>query len=122
MQVEEKILPLLPKSWHDEIRYYTVDEFDSKIRRNGKILTVPENDINEKYNSNEFDPLDGRIVKGCDKLAVFLEAYLSIKSGIDTPSLKQGGTGTYNEYKDMIISGFDFGEIFRSFNREKIFS
>lgn len=121
VQIEEKILPLLPEAWHDEIRYYTADEFSSKIRRNGKIETVSENEIGKKYNSDIFDPLDGRIVKGCDKLAVFLEAYLSIKSGIDTPFLRQGGASTYNEYKEAVIAGFDFGEIFRSFNSKNIF-
>ena len=39
-QVEEKILPLLPEHWHSEIRYFTLNEFDTKIIENGKARKV----------------------------------------------------------------------------------
>lgn len=120
MQISEKILPLLPKSLHDEIKYYTLDEFSSKVRIDGKVTAVNDEDINTKYNSEGFDPLDGHLLKGCDKLAAFLEAYLSIKFGIDTSFLREGCESIYAEYKEKIISGFDFGELFRSFRPEDV--
>ncbi|MDD4189552.1 MAG: HD domain-containing protein [Eubacteriales bacterium] len=120
MQVSEKILPLLPVYLCDEIKYYTQDEFSSKVRIDGKITPVSDDEINTKYNSCDFDPLDGHLLRGCDKLAAFLEAYLSIKSGIDTSFLREGCESIYSEYKDKIISGFDFGNLFRSFKPEEI--
>jgi putative hydrolase of HD superfamily len=35
-QVAEKLLPLLPASWHQDINYYTENEFANKCRVDGE--------------------------------------------------------------------------------------
>jgi putative hydrolase of HD superfamily len=119
-QVEEKILPLLPEHWHSEIRYFTLNEFDTKIIENGKARKVSPADINLKYNLDEYSPIDGTLLKACDKLSVFLEAYLSIKYGIDTGFLREGYCSTYKKYRDIDVPGFDFGTLFDEFRIEEL--
>lgn len=119
-QIDEKILPLLPAKWHDEIYYFTKDEFTNRIKTDSGIKKVKPSDINEKYNSDIYSPLDGSMLKACDKLAVFLEAYLSIKYGIDTRFLREGYASTYIKYHDCDIPGFDFGSLFDEFLIEEL--
>jgi len=30
-QMEEELLPLIPTSWHSEMKYFTEEEFENKI-------------------------------------------------------------------------------------------
>ncbi|MGE5612793.1 MAG: HD domain-containing protein, partial [Bacillota bacterium] len=78
-QMKEKLLPLLPKHWRPEICYFTENEFEDKAVVDGKAINTSTEMINEKYNLDEFSPLDGRIIEFCDKFAAYMEAYLSIK-------------------------------------------
>ena len=36
-QMKTRLLPLLPLSWREEMRYFTQDEFENKIKINGNI-------------------------------------------------------------------------------------
>lgn len=76
-----------------------------------KQLTV----IDEEYNTDEYSPLDGKLIKSCDKFAAFMEASLSIKHGIKSEELRNAKNKIYTDYKDEIINGLDFGKIFESF-------
>lgn len=115
-QVEERIFPLIPPAWRKEIRYFIEDEFRSKIIRNGRIEPVTSAEINEKYNRDEFLPLDGEIIRGCDHLAAYIEAYMSISHGITSHYLKEGHQSLYNQYKNREIAGIRFGDLFEYFN------
>lgn len=117
-QMHEIIYPLLPPSWHDDIYYYTENEFSSKIRPNGsnnEICIVTSQEINEKYNSDDFDPIDGELIRGCDHLSAYIEAYLSLKYGIQSEQLKTGHENLLNKYENKIIAGVDFGQLFDYF-------
>ena len=46
--------------------------------------------LNNLYNKDKFYPLDGKIIKACDKLTAFIEADLSIKHGITSKHLEEG--------------------------------
>jgi putative hydrolase of HD superfamily len=116
IQVEERILPLLPTSWHKEIRFFVEDEFDNKIIKNGTIIKGLSNEeITAEYNQDEFSPLDGKIIKACDHLAAFIEASLSIKYGVKAPHLVEGKKRLQEMYRGVLISGINFGEIFDYF-------
>ncbi len=74
-QMKTRLLPLLPVSWRKEMRYFTQDEFENKIKINGNIHKgINFKELNSKYNKNKFYPLDGKLIKACDKLAAFIEA------------------------------------------------
>lgn len=116
IQVEERILPLLPIAWHKEMRFFVEDEFENKIIKDGAIIKGLSNEeISAAYNQDQFSPLDGKLIKACDNLAAFIEASLSIKYGIRAPHLEEGKRRLQEMYRDKIIAGIDFGEIFAYF-------
>lgn len=115
-QMEEIIFPLLPKSWHDEIKYFTNNEFSSKIRYDGDVVVVTSEEINENFNEDKFSPIDGEIIRGCDHLSAYVEAYLSISFGVRSEQIVSGYEHLSEKYKDKIISGIDFGTMFGYFN------
>jgi putative hydrolase of HD superfamily len=119
-RMKEEVLPLLPKTWHDEMKYFTEDEFENKIKKEG----VPQKGIkfkemNKKYNINEYSPLDGELIRACDKLAAFIETNLSIEYGITSRYLEEGRENIFGVYKNKVISGTDFGRIFNYFYKKK---
>ena len=114
-QVDEKIFPLLPEYMHEEIRYFIEDEFASKIIEQGKIQKVTSTDINKAYNEERYAPVDGEILKGCDHLAAFIEATLSISHGITSRHLREGVESSYQRYKNKNIAGIEFGQLFDYF-------
>ncbi len=119
IQVEEKILPLLPSSWHEELIYFIEDEFENKIVINGTIKKgISCEEINKKYNRDHFSPVDGHIIEACDQLAAFREATLSIEHGIESNPLKRAKKDLYQNYKEKEIGGIDFGQIFGYFNEK----
>ncbi len=115
-QMKTRLLPLLPFSWRKEMRYFTQDEFENKIRIGDSIRKgINFKELNNKYNKNEFYPLDGKLIKACDKLAAFIEADTSIKHGITSKHLEEGRKTIYEEFKRKKISGIDFGRLFDYF-------
>ncbi len=69
--VEEKILPLIDPSWHDEFRFMVLDPF-------------------KDADDPRFGPRDGYDLKTCDNLAAFMEAYISIRYGVSSATLQDG--------------------------------
>lgn len=115
-QMKTRLLPLLPVSWRREMNYFTRDEFVNKIRIDNSIQKgISFKDLNRNYNKNEYYPLDGQLIKACDKLAAFIEADLSIKHGITSKKLEEGRLSIYKKFKGKSISGTDFGYLFDYF-------
>jgi len=114
-QVEEKLLPLLPVSWHREIRYFISDEFRSKVMVEGQRQVVTSEKINGSYNEDRFSPLDGEVLKACDQFAAYVEAYLSLAHGVRSASLQDGHRDLRALYLDKKIAGIDFGNWFEDF-------
>lgn len=115
IQVEERIFPLIPSSWHNEIEYFTKDEFKSKVVESGKVKYVSSYDINSKYNCDDYLPVDGQVLEVCDKLAAYLEAHLSISHGIKSHHLEEGKKLIYERFKNTKIAGINFGQVFDYF-------
>ena len=111
--VNEKLLPLLPASWHEEIRYYIEDEFANKVRIAGVIKKdITNEEISAAYNSAEYSPLDGKVLKACDHLAAYIEATLSIQHGVKSQHLEDAKVRLHNQYRDKVMAGINFGQIF----------
>ncbi len=115
-QMEEKVYPLIPKEWHQEIKMFTENEFENIIHIKGKPQILSE-DIETKYNSNKCSPRDGKLVKSIDKLSAFIEAYEAIKNGSASPELhKARWSLRFESEKNPINSGINFGEIYADFD------
>ncbi len=114
-QLEERIFPLLPVAWHKELKYFTENEFASKIIDGKEMKIVSSEDINNKFNRDHFSPLDGEIIKACDQLAAYIETFLSISHGIKSSHLMEGNRQLYSQYSNKIIAGINFGQMFSYF-------
>lgn len=114
-QVEERILPLLPLSWHEEIKYYIRNEFKNRIVRDGKVVFVTAGEIDTLYNEDVYCAVDGEVIKGCDDLAAYIEAVLSMSHGITSHQLKEGRSYIFDQYVNRVIAGLDFGRLFSYF-------
>lgn len=93
-EMERKIYTLIPKAWHDEMRMFTEDEFMDLKQADGTIER------------------DGELIKSVDDLSAFLEAYLSLKNGIQNEDLENAVQTLIEKYKSKVVSGVDFGKIY----------
>ena len=113
-QVAEKLLPLLPSEWHQDITNFTSNEFSNRILLDGQLKTI-KGDIPDKYNTDEYSAVDGELLKGCDHLAAFMEAWLSIEHGITSKHLASAAIQLRRDYAGCKIAGISFGEIYKQF-------
>lgn len=114
-QMKKIIYPLIPESWQDELEYYTKNEFSSRIINDGKVVYVSSDEINEKYNKPEFSPIDGEIIRGADHLSAYIEAYMSLKYGVQSEQMQSGYHNLFAKYENRAIAGVDFGQLFDYF-------
>lgn len=114
-QVEEKLLPLLPAAWHQEIRYFTEDEFNNRICEDGQVKSVAAGEIGSHYNEDQYSPIDGELIRACDHFAAYMEAYLSISHGIRSHYLTDGYHTLYQQYQGRTVAGFNFAQWFDYF-------
>ncbi len=114
-EMKNSVYRLLPPKWHDEVRYFTKNEFASKIVYGGEIVETTSDKINESYNDDAYNPIDGEIIRCCDHLSAFMEAYLSLEYGIRPTPLTSGYKHLLDRYKNRVVAGVDFGKIFGYF-------
>lgn len=114
---EKEIYPLIEESWIKEIKYFTKDEFDNKVRVEGNILkdNINVDLINKNYNDDIFDPIDGELIRTADQLAAFLEAYNSIMAGISTEELNKAARNIKDTYRDKKIGNVPIKTLYESF-------
>jgi len=115
--MEEKIYPLIPIDWRPEIRYFTEDEFCNRIWLEGdKIPTnLEDRELDSSQNKDEYNPIDGKIIEACDKLSAFVEASLSMRTGITSPALDEAKRKLYSRYANKKLYGFPVGQLFDFF-------
>ncbi len=117
--VEEEILPLLPQRWHAEMKYFVEDEFSNKIIEKGVVRRVPAGErrlFDTEYNRDEYNPVDGELMKGVDHLAAFTEALFSIRHGISSCPLLEAKDNIFGFYKGRKIGKIDFQKVFEQFD------
>ena len=115
-QMHKVVYPMLPEEWHDEISYFTNDEFASKILVDGEPVIKSSDEINETYNHDRFSPIDGQIIRGCDHLSAFIEAFMSISYGVSSEPIVSGYNQLQKDYRDKVIGGINFGVPFAYFD------
>ncbi|MBI5536867.1 MAG: HD domain-containing protein [Deltaproteobacteria bacterium] len=113
--VQKEILPLVETLWRPELMYFMEDEFTSKIRTDGAPKPSTSDEINASYNSDEFDPVDGQLIKAADHLAAYVEAYTSSAMGFRTPHVINGMQGLREAWVGKTLGGIDIGAIYADF-------
>ena len=114
-QMQSKIYRILPTEWHPEIKMYAEDEFSDLATINGKQTTVSSKLIKEKYNEDVFNPRDGELIKACDDLAAFTEAYIALSNGATAEGFQKAKHEIKERYRNKVISGISFGAIYADF-------
>jgi putative hydrolase of HD superfamily len=116
IQLDEKLLPLVPHGWHRELRYYLDDEFANKAVIDGRERRdLSFEELGAIADRPKTEPVDGELIRCCDHLAAFIEASLSTEHGITSKHLAEGIERLLAMYRDRQLGPLDFGAIFRQF-------
>lgn len=107
-QMHEIVYPMLPEEWHPEIDYYTLHEFCSKIMLDGKCVITTSDEINSRYNNDKYNPIDGQIIRCCDHLSAYIEAYMSLSYGVRSEQMINGYNQLHDSYLEKTVGGIDF--------------
>lgn len=107
--IDDKILPYIPEQIKDEFSYilgivkdkrsYKKDEFSNRLFENGVAKFFDDSDEANK-NLDEFNYIDGKALKFCDRLAAFFEAGISISYGVKSKELVEAFEKMYNKFKE----------------------
>ena len=100
----------------EEILYFLDDEFANKVKDGGTVRkNVSQEDMMSLFNEDRFSPVDGQVIRACDKLAAYIEASLSIQHGIKSRNLEEGKEYIYEKFKGERIGPINFGQLFDYF-------
>ncbi|MCR5046726.1 MAG: HD domain-containing protein [Treponema sp.] len=117
--VGRELVPLMEDFYSSELMYWTSDEFENRVLLGNKKTPVSFEDLNLKYNSEEFSPVDGKLVRLADHLSALLEADISIKHGITSEHLESGRANMLKSHPvGKIINGIDSGALFEEITKK----
>ncbi len=111
-----KVYPLLPPECAEEVRFFTEDVFFQKVRLpSGESLILKPSSAKEWKNREGAFFFDGELVEMCDKLAAYIEASLSIRHGVTSPSLEEAKRKVYGKFGHARFENFEMGCLFDFF-------
>ena len=91
-------------------------EFESTIIHDGRARIVSWDQLQGQYNADRFCPKDGRMLKICDHLAAFLEAYTALSNGITNAQLQQALWRIRTKYQnDALTEELHIGALLADF-------
>jgi putative hydrolases of HD superfamily len=92
-------------------------EFVSTVILDGLIREVNWDQLQTAYNQDRFDPKDGKLLKVCDNLAAFMEAYTSLRNGITSDQLQEALWRIRAEYQQTTLGdGVHIGALLADFD------
>ncbi len=123
-ELESRVfLPLIKGGYADiskRLGYFlgveTGSEFHSAVILNNRVVSVEGHILHTEYNEDRFDPKDGELLKACDKLAAFVEAYTAQRNGISSDQLQQAILRTRSEYMDYSFGDLHVGALLADFD------
>lgn len=117
IQMDERLMPLVPRDWHAELAYFVENEFENRAVQNGQVRTgLSIEELCTTFNQEDANAVDGEIIRCCDHLAAFIEASLSIGHGITSKHLTEGVERLRRRYHDRTVGTVDFGALYRAFD------
>ena len=112
--VEENLFPLLPPAWRDDVLYMVMDEFENRVRTNGRVRVIGR-DLADAEGRDEMDPVDGRVIEVCDKLSAYIEARESIRIGVRPSALEEASMRLYDSFASRRVAGYEVKALFDCF-------
>ena len=114
--VKKKILAIVPPNIAEDITYFTQNEFANRYMiEHFPHNTVSGEELMERFNHNENNPIYGEFLKIFDNLSAYLEAKISISHGISSDDLISGANEIYKKCADKVVCNVDIGKLFRDF-------
>ena len=119
-----KLYPKVPEGIRQDLRYLLgdiqdpdIDEFTDRIIDDGKVVKLEGNRKPQDYNEDKWERIDGQLIKLCDEVAAFMEAFKSIEHGISSHHLQEGITHVRNKYMNKEpMMGISANEFFIEFD------
>jgi len=120
-----ELYPKIPENILPDLLYLLGDiegsnnnEYGDRIRtKEGFIKWLTKSDDMANYNSDEYDPIDGCLIKLCDEISAYMEAFKSIEHGISTHHLQEGLSYIRNKYMTAeLVQGLPVNEFFIEFD------
>jgi len=92
-------------------------EFLPTIIQSGTCREVTRDQLRTRYNTDASDPKDGHLLKVCDSLAAFIEAYTAMRNGITTDQLQQAVWRIRSDYSQVSLGdGVHIGSLLADFD------
>ena len=117
---EEELYPKFPDYMKTRIKYLigdmpeVDDEFSNRIIANNKVIDIGDKPLTPEYNKDEYNPIDGKLIKVCDNIAAYMEVVMSEEYGITTKYLQKSASEIREIYeKEPLIQGVDVGKFFQ---------
>ncbi len=123
-ELTRRVLSPLQSGGHSDVAktlsYYlgleAGSEFADTVRENGVVRRVEWDNFANQWDRDELDPKDGRVVKVCDHLAAFIEAYTSTRNGINTDQLQQALWRLRSQYSQVSLGELHIGALLADFD------
>ncbi|SDK31277.1 putative hydrolases of HD superfamily [Maridesulfovibrio ferrireducens] len=124
-ELESKIMKPLINNGYESIAsrlgYFlgseTGSEFQSAAIIGGFAKKVTTEELDSRYNDDCYDPRDGELLKLCDHLSAFMEAYNSLQNGITSASLQQAYWRISQNYmENPVVAGIHVGPLLADFD------
>jgi putative hydrolase of HD superfamily len=81
-------------------------EFYESIReKSGAAKRVTAEELSSQFNKDCHDPKDGHLLKVCDSLAAFIEAYTALRNGITSDQLQRAVWRLRTQYASTVLFG-----------------
>lgn len=111
-ELNKKIFSLFVESQYKELlrklKYFlgieVGSEFISTIIKDNEVKEVTLRQLQTEYNKNTFEPKDGELLKVCDNIAAFIEAYTATRNGIINEHLQLAQLRIKNKYQNYILA------------------
>ncbi|MEF2145564.1 MAG: HD domain-containing protein [Desulfovibrionaceae bacterium] len=92
-------------------------EFQACVVRGGTIVAVSSEELARRFNADGFDPKDGELLKVCDSVGAFIEAYAAIKNGISAAQLHQAVWRIKSDFSERSeVAGIQVGALLADFD------
>ncbi len=123
-ELERRVLGPLRAEGHERLAWRlsyflgleTGSEFDESIVVDGVIKKLNFDQLQAHYNEDQFDPKDGVMLKACDTMAAFIEAYTAVRNGISVDELHQALWRLRQQHKKLVIGNIHIGALFADFD------
>lgn len=123
-EMEVRIMAPLMENGYDNIAsrlaYFlgleSGSEFHAQAMVGGYSKKISTEELDSRYNDDIYDPKDGELLKLCDHLAAFLEAYNAMRNGITSSHLHQAYWRISQSYMETpVIAGIHVGPLLADF-------